>query len=293
MPMSPRLLRPRASGATHPDAREWATRVTANGGTVSSTTLAAVSQFCAAIHAAGLRHRFHRLNLFCGNSDASLNAVRTPLYLADATGGSNFGTDMDAVTNFVQGDYAETGASGGLKGDGINKSLNTGFIPNNISGANAHFSLYGEDWAEPTRTFLDIGSRTNVGTPIEPFRLRFRSSSNIVNGFGANNNNPDQVLATGAAAITSGHVIGSSTATNSHRIIGNGVETATASGTINGTLNSVAVVLWTVNQSGTLQNFWSSARLSAYSIGKGLTASQGTAYYTAIHAFQTILGRNK
>jgi hypothetical protein len=64
MPMNPRLLRPRST--IHPEAADWANRVRANGGSVSGSTLTAVSRFCASISAAGIRDRFYRLNLFCG-----------------------------------------------------------------------------------------------------------------------------------------------------------------------------------------------------------------------------------
>jgi len=144
-PMNPRLLRPTASGATHPEARDWATRVTANGGTVSSTTLAAVSKFCAAINAAGLRDRFYRLNLLCGTSDASLNAVRTPLYVATSFGGATVGDATDTNVNFVQGDYAETGASGGLKGNASTKRLNTGVTFSSAPVATISLSAYAAD----------------------------------------------------------------------------------------------------------------------------------------------------
>lgn len=74
MPMSPRLLRPRAGGGFHPEAQDWRNRVITNGGTVSGSTLTAVSNFCRSIDAAGLRDRFYRLNLFCGTG---LSAARS------------------------------------------------------------------------------------------------------------------------------------------------------------------------------------------------------------------------
>ena len=291
--MNPRLLRPTASGVSHPDARDWAARVTANGGTVSSTTLKAVDTFCKAIAAAGLRDRFWRLNLFCGNSDASLNAVRTPLYLSDALGGSNYGGATDTVVNFVSGDYDETGANGGLKGNGSNKYLNTGFVPSNITATDSHISIYGEDFAEPTRTFMDHGCRTSNSSPLQQFLLRVRNASAIVNQYSANNGNAFQAGVTDATAINSGHFLGTSTASNSHRIINNGTEAATATGTISGPLTSAQFILWSLNVNGSIQNLYASSRLSAYSIGKGLTALQGAAYYAALHAFQTTLGRQK
>jgi hypothetical protein len=292
-PMNARLLRPTASGATHPDARDWATRVTANGGTVSSTTLAAVSKFCAAINAAGIRDRFARLNLFCGNSDASLNAVRTPLYIADSLGGSNFGDAMDANNNFVAGDYAQTGSSGGLTGNGTNKSLDTGFIPSNLTFSDSHFSIYGANLASPTTSFRTHGSRTRGSTPLEQFVLQLRAGGNLVNLYAANNSNSTNASASAAqGALENGHVLGTSIASNDHRMFGNGTQLNNSTTNLSGPLNAVAVHLYVLNQSGSLSEYVSST-LSAYSIGKGLTSTQAAAYYTALHAFQTTLGRNK
>jgi hypothetical protein len=67
-------LAPQVSNA---EAQDWVNRVYANGGTVSQSTASAVSTFCDAIEAAGIRDRFARLNLFCGDS---LNAALVPLY---------------------------------------------------------------------------------------------------------------------------------------------------------------------------------------------------------------------
>ena len=125
MAMSPRLLRPIASGV-HPEAAAWRSAVVANGGSVSASTVKAVSAFCAAINAAGIRDRFYRLSLMCGDSDVSLVAVRTPLYRGPSLGGTQYGNALDTNNNFVQGDYAETGATGGLKGNGSSKYLDTG-----------------------------------------------------------------------------------------------------------------------------------------------------------------------
>ena len=290
MPMNPRLLRPTASGATHPDARDWATRVTANGGSVSSSTLRAVDTFCRAIDAAGIRDRFYRLNLFCGNSDASLNAVRTPLYLADAPGGSNFGGAIDTNTNFVAGDYTETGGSGGLTGNASNKLLNTGFVPSSITFSDSHISVYGDDLCTGGASFLDHGSRGASSNG--RFELRMRSID-PVNGFAANGGSANNVIASIAqGAIESGHVLGTSTASTDHRMFANGNQIRSDATSRTGPLSAVSWALFALNNNGSLVGYYSST-LSAYSIGKGMTPTQAAAYYTALHAFQTTLGRNK
>lgn len=182
MPMNSRLLRPRASGV-HPEAAAWRSAVVANGGTVSASTMKAVSTFCADIDKAGIRGRFWRLNLFAGDSDASLNAVRTPLYRGPSRTGTQYGGTTDTNLNFVQGDYAETGASGGLKGNGSTKSLNTEFATNNLSEGNRHISAY--EILKATTTFdKAIGSDGAVGGPNSFYLATWTPASTYSFAFG-------------------------------------------------------------------------------------------------------------
>ena len=137
MPMNPRLLRPIASGV-HPEAAAWRSAVVANGGSVSGSTMKAVSTFCAAIDSAGIRDRFYRLNLFAGTG---LSACLVPLYRGQSRTGTQYGNITDTNANFVSGDYVETGATGGLKGLRTStKRLNTGLAPAEFSGHNFHAS---------------------------------------------------------------------------------------------------------------------------------------------------------
>ena len=78
MAMNQRLMRPIASGPTyHQEAMAWRTAALANGGTgITASTMQAVSDFCTAIDAAGIRSAFLRLSLVCGGN---LAAARTPL----------------------------------------------------------------------------------------------------------------------------------------------------------------------------------------------------------------------
>jgi hypothetical protein len=66
-------------------AGEWASRVVANGGTVSSSTLAAVKNFIQDCIAAGVWEKLVRINLFCGDWLAALVPLKT---------GGGFDTDV-------------------------------------------------------------------------------------------------------------------------------------------------------------------------------------------------------
>ena len=138
MPMSPRLLRPRATGF-HPEAMDWRNRVIANGGTVSGATLQAVANFCRSIDAAGIRDRFYRLNLFCGDN---LSAALVPLYRAESLAASVRGNATDTNNGpFVAADFNNTGSASGLKADGTTKFLNTGVPGDTFTEANVHYGF--------------------------------------------------------------------------------------------------------------------------------------------------------
>jgi hypothetical protein len=133
-------LRPRATGF-HPEAQAWRNAVIANGGTVSGSTLTAVNNFCRSIDAAGIRDRFYRLNLFAGTG---LPAALVPLYRGQSLTGTQFGNTTDTNNGpFVSGDYAETGASGGLTSNGTSKHLNTGLKADALGQTDRHLSMVG------------------------------------------------------------------------------------------------------------------------------------------------------
>jgi len=290
MPMSPRLLRPRASGtAGHPEALGWASRVAANGGTVSSSTLAAVSTFCAAINAAsGLRAAILRCNLFCGNSDASLNAVRTPLYLSGSFGGSAIGNTIDANFNFVAGDYAETGGSGGLKGDGTSKYLNTGFNYSSLASASStHLSFSGTSLETTSGDRMALGSFAFPGDLNGLCTLDIQTGASF-RGYRSSSSVPAQINNVGITAEP--HMIGTRTSTNLNRLYRSGTQAAESTATAALATPARAFFVFAGNNNGTREAL-TAGRLRMYSIGNGLTDAQALAFSNAVIAFNTALGR--
>jgi len=291
-PMSPRLLRPRASGATHPEAIDWATRVTANGGTASSTTLAAVSTFCAAIdRESGLRAAILRCNLFCGNSDASLNAVRTPLYRGASLTGTQLGNATDTNVNFVAGDYQETGSGGGLKGNGSSKYLNTGLAPSNISSLlDVHLSASGTDLdTSGDRVFVgSINSNANPGSEIyalDVYAAYVTGRASRLSMFTAG-----QFPVVTTPGTTESHIIGVRTSATSSVIYRGGASAVTNATTAVPVSHTRNWFVFALNNIGT-PTAYTAARLRMYSIGNGLTAAQALAFSNAVIAFNTALGR--
>jgi len=278
-----------ATPRIHHDALDWVRRVVANGGSCSQSTLRAVSTFCDAIDRAGIRDRFYRLNLFCGNSDGNLAAVRTPLFRGPSLTGTQFGnaTDTNAGNLFVANDYAETGASGGLIGNGSSKYLATG-LPQNFAGNTGHASVYHRGTiATANLVFLRVVNATdNVG-------IDFGTGANAVRNWWGQNSGSGIALAFGTAG---GHLIGSRTASNRNDAYRNGVADGFSTENVTMSLSGAPcqfLVFTSGDANGNPQaGTYTAARLQGYSLGASLTASQAAAFSTAMIAFQTALGRN-
>jgi hypothetical protein len=269
--------------------------VTANGGTVSTNTLAAVSTFCASIDAtSGLRAAILRLNLFCGNSDASLNAVRTPLYLSGSLGGATLGNTTDTNFNFAQADYAETGSSGGLKGNGTTKYLNTGVSPSNISSLNSiHLSVSGTSF-EVSGDANAIGSYNGGASPggdiyaVDIYASYVNARAVRLSNYSAPAGPQFPVIS--SPGTSESHLIGTRTSSNLATMFRGGASAATNSTNVTATSHTRPFFVFALNNTGSPASY-TAGRLRMYSIGNGLTAAQALAFSNAVIAFNTTLGR--
>jgi hypothetical protein len=272
-------LAPQVSNA---DAQDWIDRVYANGGTVSASTAAAVNTFCDSIDSvSGLRACFYRLNLFCGGTSgtsAGLAACLVPLYRGQSLGGTQYGNTIDANNNFVVGDYAETGASGGLQGNGTNKRLDTGLPGNTFATSSRHLSAYEiqvatTDYSPSLKQFTSPSTHWSLGvwTALNDY---------VYAGYAGVGGQP-------VALRQAGHFFGQNTSSTAAQIYRNGSPiTSFNTGTAASSADSTTVTVL-----GATGEF-SEGRLGGYSIGLSMTNGQVAAYYTAMQAFQTALGRN-
>ncbi len=287
MPMSPRLLRPR-TGGFHIDAEDWRSRVIAQGGSVSGTTMKAVSTFCKAIADAGIRDRFYRLNLFCGTSDGSLIAPRVPLYRGPSRTGTQYGDAIDGNNNFVQADYAE---NNGLLGNATSKYLSTGLEMTFLGSNQVHlFASFVPDAAK-NFTFL-LGSRANLagslameqnfnGTTVNRPRAAIFSAGVNPSGNASPVTGRTQYLC--QIDGTNGNV-GESFARN--------VSLGTNTFGAYSSTNTTAFLIFAGNQVGTGIAGYFHSRIDSYSIGAAFTTSAGrTAYHDALTTFRAALGR--
>jgi hypothetical protein len=254
--------------------------VVANGGTVSATTMTAVDRFCRSIAAAGLRDRFYRLNLFAGTG---LSAALVPLYRGTSLGGTQYGNTTDTNTNFVSGDYVETGATGGITSGVANRYLNTGLAPSALpSVLTGHMSYYRSTGSQGgSFTYLTMGSEDGSNA----YRMDERSSGQFGfwGSFGSLNN---------AVANAGGQRIVSRTGPTSVALYSNGASVATNATSTTPTSQSRNWFVFTSNVSGSPSGSYFLGTLRSYSIGAELTESQASSFYTAMQAFQTALTRN-
>ena len=276
MAMNQKLLRPRASGV-HPEAAAWRTAVVANGGSVSSTTLAAVNVFCKAVDSAGLRSLFYRLNLFCGGN---LSSALVPLYRGQSKGGTQYGNSTDTNSNFVGGDYVETGVSGGLKGNGTNKRLNTGMAGTVLTSGNRHLGAYviispTTDYSPSVVSVSSNALQHAIGGWLSATDVTYRTH-NAVGG--------QARISTGRSF---GFWFGSDLSSTASTLYKNGVVAASTSAQNAGgsSPNNYGIL-------GDTSGEWSEEALGGYSIGLSMTATQASNYYNAMQVFQTALTRN-
>jgi hypothetical protein len=267
------------------DAQDWINRVYANGGSVSSATAAAVNTFCESIASAGIRSKMLRLNLFCGTG---LNACLTPLYRAASLGDTQLGstTDTNAGGLFVSGDYAETGATGGLLGNGSSKYLNTGLEQSSIPLTNLHTSasLRNGETSFGTENTL-IGHYDVSQADFVSLRQAVTTGSRefFAGSFSG--------ASTAAAASVESHILGVRSSATSSKLYRAGLEVGSSSFNIGSpSTSSRPYFVFARNNSGTPTTY-TSARLRMYSIGTAMDAANALAFSTAVAAFNTALDR--
>ena len=281
MPMSPRLLRPLASGV-HPEANAWRTAVVANGGSVSASTMKAVSTFCAAVDTQGLRSKLVRVNLMCGGN---LNAVLVPLYRATSRTGTQLGNATDANDNFTNDHYAE---NSGLVGNASNRRLNTGlnrstlgvtvhggcFVASRAAGSfRAYFGVENQATAFD-RFFMDTGSPATLA--------RFSNNGPTATGEVAGQTHAagdfmiGTVISTGAANCRF-HINGSFLAS------ANGVDATTITHPIH------IFAMFRASTSSVVAH--SEGRIGGYTFGSSLSDAEVTTYSTIWDTFLKALGR--
>lgn len=276
----------------HVEALDWQSRVVTNGGSVSASTLQAVSAFCRAIDDANIRDCFLRLNLFCGTG---LAAALVPLYRGASLSGTQYGNTTDTNTNFVSGDYTETGTSGGLKGNGTSKYLNTGLAPSDLaSRSSLHMSCSGTSLeTSGDRSALGVYGTTNAEGQIYSLDLWAAYAASRCARFSAfttSGSTPVNFPFVTTPSTAESHFIATRTANNDCRIFQGSSQSALQTATVTPATTTRPVFVFALNDRGTATAY-TAAALRMYSIGNGLTASQCASFSLAVLNFHNALSR--
>ena len=249
---------------------QYADRIAANGGSITQASLVAIDNFVRACQVAGIWSKFIEVGPFAGSN---LNAAMVKLVYQPAAG--------SVLTNssFVSGDYVETGANGGLAGDGA-KYLNTNMLATTLPD-NGHYSFYlREDLTSGgNKSFLgalDASNQYWMGSlgPATTVDLRYGALTS----------------ASALGVMVKGFYTGVRESATSLVYYRDGASIATASGATGTTKPALAIFAWAFNSAGA-----SSGRLNArgsfYSIGQSLTSSEVAALNSAVRNLQTALNR--
>lgn len=276
----------RISTANHPDVNNWLNTVTLNGGSASSSTIAALNTFCNSIESAGLRNKFYRLNLFCGNNLAS---CRVPLFNAISYNNVQYGYDQDSIFNFSISDYSE---SSGLRSASATGYLDTGVIAASFELNNIHMGV----GILSTDTSTTVTSRTLIGLQdgVSPqqFSLDVASSSNAgLAIFGRFGTTTDRFGDLGSSTIGTRLGVGNIVA-SWPTMYRNGAATGATATTYQNYSSTFAktIYVFALNLQGTAARF-TDARLGWYSIGSSLTAQNTISFNTIINTFYSNISR--
>ena len=257
----------------NPETLDYRDRVLANGGALSQTTLDAIEKFVQDCKNALIWDKFLEVAPFAGSN---LNAAMVKLvYTAPVAG-------VITNVNFVSGDYTETGANGGLLGDGATKYLNTGFNAQSHLPDNAHLSFY-------LREDVSVaGNRGLIGTLLASNEYWLGS---ITPATQVNTRLGQVVTATLASGMSKGFYIGSRTASNLITLYKNGTAADIDSTSVTNTKPNQALYAFGWN-SGGLPVAHLPARASFYSIGDALNDTEAAALHAAVQTLQRNLNRN-
>lgn len=266
-----------SSSEWHPDVASWMQRAKNNNGIFSYKTLLALQNFCNSIDSAGLRSRMLRVNLICGDN---LNAALVPLYLSESTSSTTLGNATDTNLNFVSGDYAE---SAGLQGNASNKALDTGLNPSAAGiTLTGHMSVY-------HAAFTLAANRAFMGVVSPSFGQIYLIATNESNSGLYETYYGGATVISASSRSDATHILLQRTATTSATLYANGGAIVSSSSSVTGGDPSRSIYIFARNQ-GAIANP-TNMRCRGYSIGRTMTATQISTFYSIMTNFATDLGR--
>lgn len=257
------------------DFQYWKRRVGDAGGGTSEATDAAVMQFITAIHRGGLRDRFVRLNLFCGDS---LVAARVPVFV-DVFPGGCVGLQVDTSVGFVASDYTAQGLVGA-----VGKHLQTGVSPTWFTECDTHLALWNPKSVATGAG--GIGSSLVAGT-----NTALAGYFPYSDGTAASDMYSASVELYATPPTTPyGLLMGSKTSRTAHNLLQNGVVFASQTSHQGALPTSGEMYALAINRTAGTTHYYVGLVLM-YSMGRGMTAVQALAFTEAMRVFLRALGR--
>jgi hypothetical protein len=290
------------SGSNNIDVDNWIDTVYLNGGSASSTTIAALNTFCNSIDEAGLRNKFYRLNLYCGND---IRSCLVPIYNSPYKNSIQYGFGVDLNRLYTQGSdnfvYSENqgllGNTQDISGNSFlsRRYLNTGLILGNdiIFNNNLHFSTYCNNITHDTTTSgqaLGVLDSAGVGFGLKITLNNFETGAFANSRLNYSNSSSPKNYPSNKGLYV---------ATYSNNILNFYEGRGSRLGYRDITLYPITmpatstVTIFAENRSntnGALYNFID--YMQGYSIGLSLSQSEIEAYYDIMQTFQTSLNRN-
>lgn len=259
-------VQPASTAGLQPELVAWLSK----GGSATGFVLSAMNQFLLDI--ASIRSKILRFNPIMGESFSS---AFIPLIVNSDGSNTPLGNALDLNNNFLSADFKLIGTSGGLLiSSGVNKYIDTGFIPNNITEFGLNDCGMGH-FGKVTNQSIDILSTNTLGVI------------------------PNTMINTsGFAASNSGNI--ATNYYNYYNLLGFNLVTRNTSNQIDSycagskatyNLNSTTKPTSTFKYGTWSSGQSSAAQLLGYVLTKGLNASEEAILRTAITSLHSKLGR--
>jgi hypothetical protein len=247
--------------------------IRANGGGIQVSSLQAIDLFVRTCKDAGFWGDLMEVYPFCGNDLATamvkLKYVSNPLLTA---------------VNMVAADYQETGASGGIAGNGTTKYINSNF-PQNALLLAAHMSVYLRENEAGGATHYWFAANTNTPT-IEQTILGTPNGSIQQGMLGSNS----ATASTGSAPNAGFYYVERNSNTDL-QLWYQGAQVATSATACTPAYQNLNLFISARNVNGTSSNY-SAKKISFCSTGVPLSAQEKPIFFNAVQALQTALTRN-
>lgn len=267
-----------------PETTDWLSRVDSAGGSVSDSILEAVDDYIKEVkglkyQTTNIRSLLLRENWFCGDFYSSF----VPVFRNSGTSSGILGSFRDINHNYSQNEYEQKGSGSGLKGNGADRYIETGFNPKQISeltAGNIHFMIYSmSDSADAGR----LGCRGASGEGLY-FYPKYLNGNTYINL----NGTVESFVTTPAA---NGYIMAQR---NSSQTVDAYYNNFLINTVQNNSTNKpdAGIIIGAFNNNGSVSGFMS-MRLGGYSLGKSMTQSQQLIHYNAVKRLMNRLGRDQ